>query len=116
MGQLGSTSGLTNVGIVDPGSGSLHWVPRGQSAQSIVKANVGAVQPSSANVDESGKTTGFSKPDPNFAKVINPSPQQAASLGATPGGMNATSPALTKGGKLATLLMSGLQGALAGRA
>jgi len=35
---------------------------------------------------------------------------------ALPGDQNAFSPALTKGGKLATLLMNGLQGALAGRA
>lgn len=115
MGQL-SGGGLTNVGIVDPNSGSLHWVPKGQAAQSIVQANRGAIQPSTAQYDENGKTTGFSQPDPNFAKVVNPSPQQAASLGATPGGMNATSPALTKGGKLLAFLTSGLQGALAGRA
>src|SRR5689334_12624770 len=57
-------------------------------------------------------------PDPNTPTPTaqTPSFSQAASYGATPGGANATSPGLTKGGKLATILMSGLQGALAGRA
>jgi hypothetical protein len=51
----------------------------------------------------------------NLQKIGQPSFQQAASTG--PGGMpNATSPGLSKGGKLVTLLTSGLQGALAGRA
>lgn len=45
-----------------------------------------------------------------------PSFQQAAKEGATPGGVNALSPGLSKAGKLVTLLTSGLQGALAGRA
>ena len=53
---------------------------------------------------------------PSLPKIGTPTVQQAAQAGATPGGENAMSPALTKGGKLATLLMSGLQGALAGRA
>ncbi len=48
--------------------------------------------------------------------IGTPTFQQAASAGATPGGANAESPGLTKAGKLATLLTSGLQGALAGRA
>lgn len=48
--------------------------------------------------------------------IGTPNLQQAASAGATPGGANALSPGLTKAGKLATLLTSGLQGALAGRA
>lgn len=48
--------------------------------------------------------------------IGTPTFQQAASAGATPGGENALSPGLTKAGKLATLLQSGLQGALAGRA
>ncbi len=48
--------------------------------------------------------------------IGQPSYADAASAGATPGGANAASPGLTKAGKLATLLTSGLQGALAGRA
>lgn len=48
--------------------------------------------------------------------IGTPTFEQAASSGATPGGANALSPGLTKAGKLATLLTSGLQGALAGRA
>jgi hypothetical protein len=57
-------------------------------------------------------------PNPNapVATAQTPSFQQAASYGATPGGGNALSPGLTKAGKLVTLLQSGLQGALAGRA
>ena len=50
-------------------------------------------------------------------KARHSSFQQAASLGArVPGGRECPSPALTKGGKLAVLLQSGLQRALAGRA
>lgn len=49
--------------------------------------------------------------------IGTPTFQQAASAGAAaPGGPNAASPALTKAGKLAVLLTSGLQGAMAGRA
>lgn len=49
-------------------------------------------------------------------RIGQPSFMQAATAGATPGGVNAMSPGLNKAGKLATLLTSGLQGALAGRA
>src|SRR5438552_4034100 len=56
------------------------------------------------------------KPQPAFPVQGTPSFQQAATAGATPGGANALSPGLNKAGKLATLLMSGLQGALAGQA
>jgi len=59
---------------------------------------------------------GTPDPNPPTPTAQTPSFAQAASYGATPGGANAASPGLTKGGKLATLLMSGLQGALAGRA
>lgn len=57
-------------------------------------------------------------PDPNapIPQTGTPTFKQAAEYHATPGGMNATSPGLNKAGKLATLLTSGLQGALAGRA
>lgn len=57
-------------------------------------------------------------PDPNqpLPSVGTPTFQQAASAGATPGGANAMSPGLNKAGKLVTLLTSGLQGAMAGRA
>jgi hypothetical protein len=59
---------------------------------------------------------GTPNPNPPMPTAQTPSFQQAASYGATPGGENAASPGLTKAGKLATLLTSGLQGALAGRA
>lgn len=57
-------------------------------------------------------------PDPNqpLPSVGTPTFQQAATAGATPGGANVLSPGLNKAGKLVTLLTSGLQGALAGRA
>lgn len=57
-------------------------------------------------------------PNPNqpLPSVGTPTFQQAASAGATPSGANALSPGLNKAGKLLTLLTSGLQGALAGRA
>lgn len=59
-----------------------------------------------------------STPDPNqpLPSVGTPTYQQAAGAGAQPGGANALSPGLNKAGKLMTLLSSGLQGALAGRA
>jgi hypothetical protein len=113
MGQVFSQ--LTKTGIQDQG-GNTQWVPQDQAAKTLVDANRGAVQPSTAQYDNSGNTTGFTQPTPTFAKAVTPSYQQAASLGATPGGGNATSPALTKAGKLGVLLTSGLQGALAGRA
>jgi hypothetical protein len=56
------------------------------------------------------------KPQPAFPTQGTPSFQQAATAGAQPGGVNALSPGLNKAGKLMTLLTSGLQGALAGRA
>lgn len=116
MGSLfGGGQGLTNVGIIDPSSGAAHWVPRGEAAKAVVEANRGAVQPSMASSDAQGNTT-YSQDSPNFAKEVRPSPQQAAQVGASPGGVNAASPALNKAGKLITLLRSGLQGALAGRA
>ncbi len=56
------------------------------------------------------------KPQAAFQTTGQPSFAQAATAGATPGGTNALSPGLNKAGKLVTLLTSGLQGALAGRA
>lgn len=56
------------------------------------------------------------KPQPAFPTQGTPTFQQAATSGAQPGGANALSPGLNKAGKLMTLLTSGLQGALAGRA
>lgn len=59
---------------------------------------------------------GTPNPNPPTPTAQTPTFAQAASYGATPGGANALSPGLTKAGKLVTLLTSGLQGALAGRA
>jgi hypothetical protein len=58
-----------------------------------------------------------SQPDAQpFPVTGTPSFSQAAGAGALPGSANALSPGLNKAGKLITLLTSGLQGALAGRA
>lgn len=96
MGQI--FSNLTKQGVVDPASG---------------QANFDQPDPGTL---AAAKPLAIGTPPVLNPQTIHPSVQQAASLGATPGGANALSPALTKGGKLATLLMSGLQGALAGRA
>lgn len=89
----------------------------------------GMMQPNSALMDpNSGRPTAIGSPaqilastrpmldqDQPLPTIGTPSYQEAAHLGGQNGAPNALSPALTKGGKLATLLTSGLQGALAGR-
>lgn len=116
MGQLFQQGGLTNSASVDP-QGNATWMPRQQAALKGLQTRAQGIEPSSANVSPEGQTTGFSDTSaPKFAQTVNPSFQQAASMGATPGGVNALSPGLNKAGKLMTLLTSGLQGALAGRA
>lgn len=96
MGQIFSQ--LTKTGVYDPASGS---------------ANFDTPAPGTL---AAAKPLAIGTPPVLNPQTIQPSLPQAAQMGATPGGANALSPALTKGGKLATLLMSGLQGALAGRA
>src|SRR5574337_768941 len=56
------------------------------------------------------------KPNAPLPSIGTPSFREAVQAGAPPGGANILSPGLNKAGKLATLLMSGLQGAMAGRA
>lgn len=113
MGQLFS-GGLTNAGVYNPSSGQTQFGGPQQLPGLLSQAAASGAQPASADVGDSG--VNFNQPTAQNPQEIHPSFQQAASLGATPGGGNAMSPALTKGGKLLTLLTSGLQGALAGRA
>jgi hypothetical protein len=112
MGQIFSQ--LTKTGVYDPNSGNVKFGSPQQIPGMLSASAASGAQPASADLDSSGVS--FNQPTSPNPQVIKPSPQQAAQMGATPGGVNALSPALTKGGKLATLLMSGLQGALAGRA
>jgi hypothetical protein len=71
----------------------------------------------SANYKPFANGVGTTPPNPMSSLHIGqPNFKDAATSGATPGGANATSPGLTKAGKLGVLLTSGLQGALAGRA
>ncbi len=95
---MGSLLGhLTNQGITLP-SGQIQT---GAQAQNTVPS-----MPSGADLNTPSTPSTLSQP----------SYQQASQSGAKPGGTNAFSPELSKGGKLMTLLSSGLQGALAGRA
>lgn len=112
---MGSVFGnLTHSAVVNP-DGTIQWnASPAASGQNLATAQSKQVQPASADV--TGDGTSFSTPQTPFSKLAKPSMQEAAQMGATPGGVNAMSPGLTKMGKLATLLTSGMQGALAGRA
>lgn len=124
---MGSLIGnLTNTAVSDPSSGQTKWYGGGDNAKlaQALTPQPGQVQPSMASSAASPGPNGptgpnsptFSQPAPNLPQEVKPTFQQAAGMGATPGGGNAMSPGLTKAGKLAVLLTSGLQGALAGRA
>ena len=113
MGHLFEAAGLTVPNSALMGAnGQPTFV--GSPQQVLNRAN--AALPSSSQILGSDVLNPENNAPQNLPKIGTPTPQQAAQAGATPGGANAMSPALTKGGKLATLLMSGLQGALAGRA
>jgi hypothetical protein len=104
VGQLfagGSTN--PNTALIDPSSGQATYV--GSPSQVLAKANAGL---QAAGMDQS-------KLD-QLPFIGRPTLQQAAQAGAMPGGVNATSPGLSKLWKLGVLLTSGVQGALAGRA
>lgn len=83
-----------------------------------VPAIAGQVQPSTSSISGplgGNQSVSYSAPQTQSADMVRPPFLRAAMQG--PGGTpDALSPALTKGGKLAVLLMSGLKGALAGRA
>lgn len=107
--------GLTNTALADPNSGQVQWFGNDPNSRMALLQRWAAGQ---RNFQPSLTSADGTQLDPNQSTqapiVSKPSPQQAAM------GMNgvpdATSPGLTKAGKLATLLSSGLQGALAGRA
>ncbi len=114
---MGSLMGnLTNTALADPNTGGIHWYGNAGDALQNWAQGQRNFQPPLTSVDEQGNKTPLgadqSKPAPSLVK---PSPQQAADPYGT-GIPNAMSPGLTKAGKLMTLLSSGLQGALAGRA
>jgi hypothetical protein len=98
MGEIFKQGGLTNQGTMDPATGQTNF------AQAPDGMKVAA------------KPMGIGTPPVLNPQTVQPSFIQAAQMGAQPGGVNALSPGLSKAGKLATLLTSGLQGALAGRA
>ncbi|HXF14712.1 MAG TPA: hypothetical protein VN517_16265 [Terriglobales bacterium] len=113
MGQIFHSGTFTVPGsaMTDPDTGQMMAV----GSPSQIKSDmfkVGAQNNQTQHPYLPGENTNAA---PQRAEVSTPSFAQAASAGATPGGGNATSPGLTKAGKLAVLLTSGLQGALAGR-
>ena len=107
MGQL--FGNLTHSAVVSP-DGTLKWqASPAQAGKTLAAEQSTELQPSS--MDEQGNV------QPNqsaFSRIIRPTLAQAATGPA--GTPNALSPGLSKAGKLVTLLTSGLQGALAGRA
>lgn len=104
---------LTHSAVISP-DGTVTWNASPQAAgKNLASAQSKELEPSSASVGDSGVS--FNQPSKQFSQVAKPSFQQAAAMGSPAGTPNALSPGLTKGGKLAVLLMSGLQGALAGR-
>src|SRR2546430_12516404 len=112
MGQLGD--GVTNTGsalMSSASGGEPLFIGTPSQVQQHLGQSRDAVLKSGAN-----NPVMSPKPQPAFPTAGDPTFQQAASAGATPGGANALSPGLNKAGKLVTLLTSGLQGALAGRA
>jgi len=127
MGKL--FANLTNPGVQSPNGGTQFFNPGQVQSGAFAKAltpQSGNVQPSSANIPGEMQPPGspqmaptpttFNQPSPNMPQAFKPSFQQAASMGPVPGPNNALSPGLNKAGKLVTLLTSGLQGAMAGRA
>src|SRR5216683_3087425 len=123
MGKIfASLGGLTNPGVLDPGTGQTSYFPsQGQAGQQMAKISAQQVQPATSTLPNSlddNSAPQFNEPTPPTPpQMTRPSFAQAAGVGAsTPGGANALSPALSKGGKLMALLSAGLQGALAGRA
>lgn len=115
MGQIAHSGTFTipNSGLQDPNTGQLIDVGSPQQITNDVYQR-GAVNNQTQHPTLPGDTT--QNPAPLRSKVVTPSLGQSASAGATPGGTNALSPGLSKAGKLAVLLTSGLQGAIAGRA
>lgn len=111
MGQLFQKGGLTMPNSQLQTAGGPSFV--GSPSQVLSKANAGLP---SADSMMGPDVLNPNQQAPKLPFIGQPSFQQAATTGAQPGGTNAMSPGLNKAGKLVTLLSSGLQGALAGRA
>lgn len=101
---------MTHSAVVSP-DGTVQWnASPQQGIKNLAKSEAKNVSP----IPTDTNTGNFEPTQQPASQLVKPSFAQAAT---GPNGMpNAASPALTKGGKLAVLLMSGLQGALAGRA
>src|SRR5437899_3014483 len=114
MGQLGQL--FRQGGLTQPGSALVD--PRTQQPTFIGSPNqvLGQTEKLLQNQSKNINIANPLERPPDLPRIGQPSFQQAATAGAMPGGANVLSPGLNKAGKLVTLLTSGLQGALAGRA
>lgn len=114
MGRLFQQGGLTtpNSAMVDPSSGQATAV--GTPSQMMLRA--GQQLKDTQNANAASDIAGNPQMPAQVSHLGTPSFSDATRAGAPPGGANALSPGLNKAGKLATLLTSGLQGAMAGRA
>src|SRR5690348_13714103 len=115
MGQIFHQGSFTvpGSGLVDPNTGQLLSVGTPQQIQNDVYQR-GAEN--NRTQHPTLPSDNIQNPQPLRSQVTQPTYEEAASSGATPGGANAASPGLTKAGKLLTLMTQGIQGALAGRA
>lgn len=114
MGEVFGQSGLTtpNSAMIDPTSGQ----PTAMGTPNQMMLKAGQQLKDTSNTNAASDIAGNPITPPASPTLGTPTFQQAATNGALPGSTNAMSPGLNKAGKLLTLLSSGLQGALAGRA
>ena len=114
MGQIFHNLTQPGTALQDPGTGQTTAIG---NPNQILGATQPALQ-SAFTPDMSGVLSGTPKPQQigPLPSIGKPSFSEAASAGALPGSGNPLSPGLNKAGKLAVLLTSGLQGALAGHA
>ena len=108
MGRLFDHLTQQGSALQDPNSGQDTFV--GSPQQVLSKSNTNLQSAMAPNFDDPMASA------PALPRMGNASFRDAASAGAAPGGVNALSSSLSKGGKLLTLLRSGLEGGLAGRA
>src|SRR5215469_7648996 len=115
MGQIFSQ--LTKTGTYDPGSGQTTFGEASGIPLRLATTAAKQAQPDTATFD--GSDIGFQSHPVANPELVKPSFLQAVSQVNPNTGMPASpfqNPALSKGGKLATFLLGGLQGALAARA
>jgi hypothetical protein len=108
VGQIFSNA---NSALIDPQTQQPTFM--GSPSQVLSRANQALAQTTIPDVSGRQIEPASSQ---NLPFIGTPTAQQAAQYGAMPGGANALSPGLSKLGKLATFLTSGVQGALGGRA